>query len=63
MTKEKILKMSGISRASLYKFSRDLSKGKRPRLREPVATKALTLYALVRSQEEQDAATRKELGL
>lgn len=63
MTKEKILKMSGISRASLYRFSRDLSKGNRPRLREPVASKALALYTLVREQKEQDEAVRKELGL
>ena len=62
LTKTDLCKMSGINRRTLYKYLRRRDNGGRPLL--PATVKKLEkAYAERVRQLQEDAATRKELGL
>ena len=63
ISNEEILRLSGISRATLYSHLRKRKNGVHNPFRNPAAERLVRAYHLRREQVEQEEKTRKELGL
>lgn len=63
ISKEEILRLSGISRATLYLHLRKRKAGEHLPFRNPAADRLVKAYHTRREQVAQEEAARKELGL
>ena len=63
ISNEEILRLSGVSRATLYSHLRKRKRGLHHPFRNPAADRLIRAYHLRREQVEQEEKTRKELGL
>ena len=63
ISNEEILRLSGISRATLYSHLRKRRNGETLLFRNPAAERLVRAYHIRRAQVEADRAARKELGL